>query len=178
MVSYLMQKDMDNDGTRSGDGGRIGDASNLARSAVWESGGSEAEKWESGGIDGEKNKDYFEAEEIEEAAEEKYIQEEESDEEGSGEPNLPPKAAEFFAVSNDFYQHGGDRRYLYGAVVMVQWNKSMDRGTRNQHPAERTRNQEWRQRSLSEAEEKAEADAEAKREVGASCEEVKLREDK
>ena len=73
MVSYLMQKDMDNDGTRSGDGGRIGDASDLARSAVWESGGSEAEKWESGGIDGDKNKDYFEAEEIEEAAEEKYI---------------------------------------------------------------------------------------------------------
>ena len=40
------------------------------------------------------------------------------------------------------------------------------------HPAEQTRNQEWRQHDLSVVE------AEAKREVGANCEESKQREDK
>ena len=50
----------------------------------------------------------------------------------------------------------------------------MDGGTITQHPAERTRDQERRQRALTEAE----AEAEAKREVGTNCEEVKRREDK
>ena len=39
------------------------------------------------------------------------------------------------------------------------------------HPAERTRDQEWRQRAL------VEAEVTAKREVGANFEEVKQRED-
>ena len=34
MVSYFMQKDMDNNGTTSNDGGRIGDACDLDRSAL------------------------------------------------------------------------------------------------------------------------------------------------
>ena len=45
-----------------------------------------------------------------------------------------------------------------------------------QHPAERTRNQEWRQSALVEA--KAYVEEEAKREVVTNDEEVKLREDK
>ena len=36
--------------------------------------------------------------------------------EGRGDPDLPPKAAEFFAVSDDFDQHDSGRRYLYGAT--------------------------------------------------------------
>ena len=43
-----------------------------------------------------------------------------------------------------------------------------------QHPLEQTRDLEWRQRGLAESE----AEAEAKREVGENCEEVKRREDK
>ena len=36
-----------------------------------------------------------------------------SEEEGSREPDLPPKEVEIFAVSDDFNQHGSGRRYLY-----------------------------------------------------------------
>ena len=39
---------------------------------------------------------------MEEAVEEEEIEEGASEEEGSGEPDLPPKAAEFFSVSDDF----------------------------------------------------------------------------
>ena len=46
----------------------------------------------------------------------------------------------------------------------------MNGGTGTQHPAERTRNQEWRQDALVEAE--VEVEVEGKMVVGASCEEV------
>ena len=39
--------------------------------------------------------------------------------EGRGDPDLPPKAADFFAVSKDLYRQGSDGRYMYGYVVPV-----------------------------------------------------------
>ena len=50
----------------------------------------------------------------------------------------------------------------------------MDGGTGAKQPAEQIRNQEWLQRDLADVE----AEAEAKRQVGANCEEVKKIEDK
>ena len=47
----------------------------------------------------------------------------------------------------------------------------MDGGIGTQHLAEQTRDREFRQHDL--AEEEAEAEMEAKREVGANCEELK-----
>ena len=97
-----------------------------------------------------------------------------AEEEGSGYPYLPPKAAESFAVSNNFNQQSSGRRYLYRAVIPVQLQWPMDGGMGKQHPLEQTRDLEWRQRGLAESE----AEAEAKREVGVNCDKVKRREDK
>ena len=56
----------------------------------------------------------------------------------------------------------------------MQRQQPMDGVTGNQHLAERTCDQKWRQRALTESE----AEAEAKREVDANYEEVKQRGDK
>ena len=49
---------------------------------------------------------------MEEATEEEDIEEEASEEKRSRDTYLPPKAAEFFAVSKDFDRHGSGGRYL------------------------------------------------------------------
>ena len=59
-----------------------------------------------------------------------------AEEKRSGYPDLPPKAPEFSAVSDDFYQHRSNGRYLFGAIVPVQWQWTMDGGTGTQHLAE------------------------------------------
>ena len=46
--------------------------------------------------------------------EEEEIKEEASEEEGNMEPDLTPKAAEFFAVSKNFDRHGSVREYRTG----------------------------------------------------------------
>ena len=64
--------------------------------------------------------------------------------------DLPPKAAEFFVVSNNLDRHGSGGSYLYGSNVLVQWKQPMYVGTGKQHPLERTRHQELRQHALME----------------------------
>ena len=66
---------------------------------------------------------------MEEAAEEEEIDEEAPEEKGSGETDLPPKAAQFFVVSNDFDRHGSGGRYLYRSVVPVRRQRPMDGGS-------------------------------------------------
>ena len=79
------------------------------QNAVQGGGSYEADEWEIGGIDRDENEELLEAEDSEKA----------SEEEGSGKPDLPPKAAEFFAVSDNFDQHGSSGRYLHRDVVPV-----------------------------------------------------------
>ena len=54
----------------------------------------------------------------------------------------------------------------------MQQKQLMDGGTGTQHPSKQTRDREWQLRAL------AEVEAEAKKEVGANCDELKGREDK
>ena len=77
---------------------------------------------------------------MEEAAEEEEIEKEDSEEDGNRETYLPPKAAEFFSVSDNFDRHVSGGRYLYGAVILARWQRPMDGGTGTQNLSEWTRN--------------------------------------
>ena len=129
--------------------------------AIWGGGDSEADEWESVGSNEKKDEDLLDAEETveEEEIEKEEIRDKYIEEQGSREPDLPLKVADFFAVSDNYNRHGISRRYLYGAVVPVRRQRPMDGGTGTQHLAEQTRNQEWRKHDLAEPE----AETEAKR---------------
>ena len=70
---------------------------------------------------------------------EEEIEDLSAEEERSGEPDLPPKAADIFAVFNNFDRHSNGGRYLYRAVVLVRRQRTMDGGMGTQHPEECTR---------------------------------------
>ena len=75
---------------------------------------------------------------MEKAIEEEDIDEEAAYEGGGGEPELPPKAAELFAVSKPFDRNCSGRRYLFRALIPLRRQWPMDGGTGKQHTAEQT----------------------------------------
>ena len=70
--------------------------------AVWGGGRSEVDKWGSSRCNRDEDKYQLEEEEMKEATQEEDIEEGSSEYEGSGEPDLPLKVAEFIAVSDNF----------------------------------------------------------------------------